>query len=577
VTRRLSLSIFVGVVLLAPSLCEAQGDQTARPVDSIVVVGVRRGDPKQVIETSGFSTGSPFSYRDVQRTSRAGHATRSTATYTCTSACSTAGDCSSPHRARATHILVNWTLRGATRVSEGKLKTKAQLVEGRPFDPAALTHSVAYMDSIYRALGYYLARVRPLRVYDADSTHVRVTFEIDEGSRVAISRVDIEGNTRYSTHQLVGKMKSQPEGFMWYQAGEFDDDNLRGDVLERLPKFYGDHGYVDFQVVHDTLLVNETNGKARLLMRVNEGEVRRVGTFEIVGNRRFSTDEIAGYYPFTGGNVNRLLGKAQSSSPVFNQDKWEAATRAVQTLYFNNGFIYMSLRPDIIRRTDPDGKPVVDLRWVLNEGQPAVVNRIEIVGNELTRERVIRDTIVLLPGRRLPAGCAVRSYQNVQNLGFFEQPPPLSRDATGERAGRHRHYFQGCREAYRSDQFRGLARPGDGHRRIHRARGAQPLRPGEKGSLPNPAGPKPEPDRPLVHRPRDPRFPHFGDAGSARHPGHLPDREPRHAADSGRDLPAWLPGIEGPLQPDDAVVRAGQPDVHRHQHRYGLCICVRLQ
>ena len=146
-TRRLSLSIFVGVVLLAPSLCEAQGDQTARPVDSIVVVGVRRGDPKAVIETSGFSTGAPFSYRDVQRAVRA--------------LCAT-GEYSDVHvherlldgrrllilTVRERPILVNWTLRGASRVSEGRLKTKAQLVEGRPFDPAALTHGVAFMDSI---------------------------------------------------------------------------------------------------------------------------------------------------------------------------------------------------------------------------------------------------------------------------------------------------------------------------------------------------------------------------------------------------------------------------------------------
>jgi len=411
--------------MLAPGLCEAQGDQGARPVDSIAVVGARRLDPADVVQTSGFATGRPFSYRDVQRAVRALYATGEY------------DDVQVHERmldgrrvlvltVRERPLLVRWTLRGAQRLPESKLKTKSQLVEGRPFDAAGLVRSVAYMDSVYRAEGYYLARVRPQRVYDADSTHVRVTFEIEEGRRVAIAQVAVEGNTQFSTDQLVANMKSQPEGFWWFASGEFDDENLRGDVLERLPKFYGDHGYVDFQVLHDTLLVNEATGKAKLVMRVSEGEVRRVGSFEIAGNRRFSTEELEGYYPFAKDRVNRLLGRTTTKPDViFNQDKWEAAIRAVQTLYFNNGFIYMSLRPDIVRRTDPTGKPIVDLRWVLTEGQPAIVNRIEIVGNALTRERVIRDAITLLPGDVFRQDAMIRSYQNISNLGFFEQPLPF--------------------------------------------------------------------------------------------------------------------------------------------------------
>src|SRR6185503_10733091 len=166
----------VAVVLVAPSLSEAQGDQTSRPVDSIVVEGTRRMDYEQAVQASGFVTGRPFSYREVQRAVRSLYAT---------------GEYSDVQvfertldgrrmiviKLRERPILVSWTLRGAARVSEGKLKGKSQLLEGRPFDPAALIRSVAFMDSIYRTEGYYLARVRPLRVYDADSSHVRVTFE----------------------------------------------------------------------------------------------------------------------------------------------------------------------------------------------------------------------------------------------------------------------------------------------------------------------------------------------------------------------------------------------------------------
>jgi outer membrane protein insertion porin family len=411
--------------MLAPRLCQAQGEQAARPVDSIVVIGVRRDAPAEVILTSGLVTGRAFSYRDIQRAIRSLYATGQY-------------DDVQVHEGAAggkrlllltVHerpLLLRWSLRGVVHVSEGKLRAKAQLPEGRPLDPAAAVRAVAHIDSVYRAEGYYLARVRTLHVYDADSTHVTLTFDIDEGSRVAVARVEIEGNAQFGAARLVSHMKTRPEGFWWFRNGEYDDDKLREDVLERLPRFYGDHGYVDFQVLHDTLIVNDTTGKATLRMRVSEGEQRRVGTFEIAGNRRFSTDELERFYPFGGQSRTGILGRpAAQGAPYFDQAKWEAATRAVQMLYFNNGYIYMQLRPDIIRRVEAGGKPVVDLRWVLTEGQPATVNRVEIVGNELTRERVVRDAITLLPGDVFRQDALVRSYQNISNLGFFEQPLPF--------------------------------------------------------------------------------------------------------------------------------------------------------
>ena len=67
---------------------------------------------------------------------------------------------------------------------------------------------------------------------------------------------------------------------------------------------------------------------------------------------------------------------------------------------------------------------MVDLRWTIREGSPATINKIEIVGNDVTHERVIREAIVLLPGDLFSRDRLIRSYQNVSNLGFFQQPMP---------------------------------------------------------------------------------------------------------------------------------------------------------
>jgi len=269
--------------------------------------------------------------------------------------------------------------------------------------------------------------VKVVTVYEADSSRVRVIFDVDEGRRVAIAQLKVEGNAHFSDADLVGQMKTGPEGFWWFRSGDYDDDKLRADLQERLPKFYGDRGYVDFQVLGDTLLVDDTTGKATLVVRVSEGDPYRVGTFEIVGNRRFSTEDLEQLFPFKGATRTGLLGLGgvQQGPAYFNQQKWDDATQQMRTLYYNNGYIYMQPRADVIRRTGADGKPVVDLRWVITEGQPAIVNKVEIAGNDVTHERVIREAIILLPGDVFRQDALIRSYQNISNLGFFQQPVPF--------------------------------------------------------------------------------------------------------------------------------------------------------
>ncbi len=425
-TRRLPLLVILGSVVLSPRPARAQGEPGAPAADSIVVEGLRRVERRQVLDASGLAPGRPLSYRDIQRAIKTLYATGQYADVQVAQD-TVGGRQLLIVRVRERPLLVKWAVRGVSRLSERAVKDKVQLVEGRPFDPAAEARSRGRIDSLYRAQGYAQATVRALHVYEADSTRIRVVFDIAEGRRVAIAHLEIEGNTHSTDEEIVAHMKTRPEGFWWFRSGEYDDEKLHADLQERLPKFYGQRGYVDFQALGDTLVVDETTGKATLVVRVSEGEPYRVGTFEIVGNRRFSTDELGTLYPFTGETRTGVLGLGgvRRGPAYFNQDRWNDATQKLQTVYFNNGYIYMHVSADVIRRRGPDGQPVVDLRWVVSEGQPAIVNKIEIAGNNVTHERVIREAIELIPGDVFRQAALIRSYQNISNLGFFQQPLPF--------------------------------------------------------------------------------------------------------------------------------------------------------
>jgi len=432
VIRRLTLPIILSLAAVAPGLCVAQAGapgatQTSPPApDSIAVVGNRRNSAVTVIQISGLVPGRALNYRDVQRAIQALYTSGQFDDVAMTQSRTQGGKNVLVIRVHERPQLVKWAMRGVQRLPEHSVRDKVTLVEGRPLDLASVERSRARIDSLYHARGYYLEHAKPLFVYERDSSAVRVIFDIDEGRRVAIAQVDIQGNTHFTDEEITAQMKSRPEGFWWFRSGEYNDDKIAEDLRQTLPAFYGKQGYVDFQVLDDTLVVSEQTGKATLVVRVSEGEPYRIGSFEIVGNRRFSTEELQTFYPFAGEQRTGLLGLGgRHHLDYFDDQMWQDATRKLQTLYYNNGYIYVNVRNDEIRRTAPDGNPVVDLRWVITEGQPAIVNHIEIRGNDVTHDRVIREAIVMVPGDVFRQDALIASYQRVSNLGFFNQPMPF--------------------------------------------------------------------------------------------------------------------------------------------------------
>jgi outer membrane protein insertion porin family len=419
-------ALAVGLVA-GPSRASAQQAGSAFQVDSIAVQGNRRVTRATILTAAGIPLRRPIGYRDIQRAIRALFETaqfddvrilRQTV----------GGNEILTIRLRERPLLNGVTVRGVDKVSEHSVRGRIDLVAGRPLDSALVARTVLRIDSLYESEGYYLARVKPA-VIQADSDHVRVVFDITEGRRIAIAAVRIEGNHAFPAGQIVKHMKTKPEGFWWFQKGEYGDEQLQEDLQQRLPAFYGSRGYADFRVTHDTLLVDHTNGKATLVVGVDEGRAYRVGTVTVNGNHRFSTDEVMRLNPFqgTGGGGLACLIKHCGGPEWFDQTKWDAATDELRTQYANDGYVYATVAPkvDRVEPADSTGVPVVNLTWNIDEGRPAIINKIDIVGNETTYERVIREAIVVIPGEVFARDKVIRSYQNISNLGFFQQPLPF--------------------------------------------------------------------------------------------------------------------------------------------------------
>jgi len=423
--RRCLRLLAASVALLArAATAAAQEPAPPAPVDSIAVEGAVRNSPRQVISYSNLQPYQPATYRGIQR---AIQSLFSTGQF---------DDIRVEQRqAGGKQILVivvkerpllqKWTLKGVERVDEGSIKRKISVPEGRPLDRAAVAKSLHAVDSVYRRRGYFAVSVKAVEL-PQENNQVRLVFDVTEGPRVVVSQVQIEGNQAFGDKDVVKGMLTRPEGFWWFRKGEYSEEKVDDDLRNSIPAWYADRGHVDLRILSDTLVADSAPGKAILRITVDEGEAYKVGRFEMSGNRRFSVEELSGFFPF-GREV--IAGDGKVIGVPFSRAAWSAATEKVTNLYANSGYIYSSVVPEEIRRTGADSASYVDLKWSIREGQPATINRIIIVGNDVTHERVIREAIVLLPGQTFNKDLLIRSYENVSNLNFFQQPmPPPSVD-----------------------------------------------------------------------------------------------------------------------------------------------------
>lgn len=427
------------VVLISGPLSaqDVASGRCAKP-DTLVLRGNQRVSDGTIRAELGFTPGSTLNARIVQRGVKALYATTQfdDVRVTCEIA-PLPGKAAIVVAVTERPLLGEVSVRGTDRVSGKTVRDKMDLVGGQPVDPGKVAAAVARIDSIYQAQGYYLARVHPESTTVGD--RMNIVFRIEEGRRLAISGVRVHGNTKLSVADVVGAMQSKPEGFWWWKKGEFDEDKYAGDLGDRLPKTYATAGFVDFQVVRDSLIIDRERGKALIDLTVAEGPQYHVGTFDVSGNKRFSSDEIQRYYPFTNEGptlTERVTGlirrRKRQPADVFDRTRWEEATQKIRTAYSNEGYIRADIRPIVERQAGTDSAaPTVNLRWDIAEGSPAIINRIEIQGNDYTTEQCIRNQLVILPGDVFNQDRLIRSYQNIGNLNFFETPiaPPDTRPA----------------------------------------------------------------------------------------------------------------------------------------------------
>ncbi len=326
-------------------------------------------------------------------------------------------------------LISAFDLQGLQRVGAGTVRDTLGLTPNQPLNPQLVLRAESVIRDLLARQGVQLASFDTTMtpVEGAPGTY-RLAFQIEEGNRLAIAEINFEGNEVFSDDALRGAMRTEEEGFLWLNPGRFDRATFEEDLLLNLPTFYGSNGYIDFTVVSDTMQIDPVTGKARIVIRVDEGPQYRLGDFAIQGAQRFPQEQLRQMLTSERRSVLGLPFGSRNDAErgeVFDRAALDEATGRVRQLYNNVGYLFASVQPIVERTTGPNGEPVVDVTWAISEQRPFYIGRVTIEGNTYTHESVIRDQLVVFPGDIYSEDRVLQSYRSITALGFFQTPVPL--------------------------------------------------------------------------------------------------------------------------------------------------------
>jgi len=282
--------------------------------------------------------------------------------------------------------------------------------------------------SVYRRKGYAFATVGdPVYEERLPTGGLRVVFTVVEGPQVKVAEVVIRGNASVPRKRILDAMLTKTSKFLSSQY--FNEETLREDVVE-VRRVYRAEGFLDAEVVLEDLRFSDDKSEAVVVLSVVEGERYQVGDVRFEVKREESGPGAApaddrAY--FTQETLRRLLGLEPGA--VYAGKTEEKGRDRIKEAYFSRS--YLEARVEKAELRPRAGSRAVDVVVPVLEGAKYRVARVQIVGNEFTRDKIVRREIAAAPGDYVDRNALDRGLARVRGLRFFERVTRRFEDVMG--------------------------------------------------------------------------------------------------------------------------------------------------
>jgi outer membrane protein insertion porin family len=308
-------------------------------------------------------------------------------------------------RVRENPIINRVILEGNKTLKSDKITKEIKLAPRQIFTRTAVRQDIARIVELYRRQGRFAARIEP-KMVSLDQNRVDVVFEIDEGPKSKVRAINIIGNNVFSDSKLREQMVTKQARLTRFMSSNtsYDQDRLAYDQ-QKLRQFYLTQGYADFRVTSAVAELTPDKKNFIITYVVEEGPRYKFGNITVDSDiRDFDNNKLA-----TGLGINK--------GDWYNAKRVEDSIDRLNETAGLFGYAFTDVNPEYNR--DPD-KLTMSINFHIAEAKRSYIEKIDIVGNRNTQDKVVRREIRLAEGDAFNSFQVKRSQDRINSLGFFQ-------------------------------------------------------------------------------------------------------------------------------------------------------------
>jgi outer membrane protein insertion porin family len=286
-----------------------------------------------------------------------------------------------------------------------KVLREVGMAEGRIFDRALLESTELEIKRQYLSRGLYAAEVQTT-VTPLERNRVGINIAVTEGEVARIRGINLVGNQAFSESTLLKEFVLRTPGWLtWYTKHDrYSREKLSAD-LESLRAFYQNRGYLDFSIESTEISITPDRRDIYIAVNIVEGEKYTVSRVELSGQTIVPREELERLIQLKPGDV-------------FSREKLVATTKAISDRLGNDGYAFANANaiPDVDKE-----KRSVAFNIAVDPGRRVYVRRVEVTGNNKTRDEVVRREMRQLEGAYYDASKIQLSRRRIDRTQYFEQ------------------------------------------------------------------------------------------------------------------------------------------------------------